>query len=151
MGGECAQVLAAGLLQRLHLGPDLFKRLLQRPNEVLHGLVARIEVVLRFLLQLVELSLRKHHELLVVSPQGFGAHGSQLRRQLLTCLDEDSDLLGGAGTFKLEPELKTCELRPKRSATDHDPAVPAELMPRTRHQCRTLANPPVVNCEGVTV
>src|SRR5207247_529263 len=39
----------------------------------------------------------------------------------------------------------------KRSATDHDPAVPAELMPRTRHQCRTLANPPVVNCEGVTV
>src|SRR5712692_9145721 len=39
----------------------------------------------------------------------------------------------------------------KRRATDHGPAVPAELMPRTRHQCRTLANPPIVNCEGVTV
>jgi hypothetical protein len=39
----------------------------------------------------------------------------------------------------------------KRTAADHAPAVPAELMPRTRHQCRTLANPPVVNCDGVTV
>jgi len=39
----------------------------------------------------------------------------------------------------------------KRRATDHGPAVPAELKPRTRHQCGTLANPPVVNCEGVTV
>jgi len=39
----------------------------------------------------------------------------------------------------------------KRSAADHAPAVPAELMPRTRHQCRTLANPPIVNCDGVTV
>ena len=39
----------------------------------------------------------------------------------------------------------------KRMAVDHGPAVPAELMPRTRHQCRTLANPPVVNCDGVTV
>jgi len=39
----------------------------------------------------------------------------------------------------------------KRSAADHAPAVPAELMPRTRHQCRTLANPPIVNCEGVVV
>jgi hypothetical protein len=39
----------------------------------------------------------------------------------------------------------------KRMAVDHAPAVPAELMPRTRHQCRTFANPPVVNCDGVTV
>src|SRR5947207_1072500 len=39
----------------------------------------------------------------------------------------------------------------KRRAADHAPAVPAELMPRARHQCRTLANPPIVNCDGVTV
>jgi hypothetical protein len=39
----------------------------------------------------------------------------------------------------------------KRTAADHGPAVPAELMPRTRHQCRTPANPPVVNCDGVTI
>src|SRR4051794_3876399 len=38
----------------------------------------------------------------------------------------------------------------KRSATDHGPAVPVELIPRTRHQCRTAAKPPVVNCDGVT-
>ena len=38
----------------------------------------------------------------------------------------------------------------KRIAVDHGPAVPAESMPRTRHQCRTAANPPVVNCDGVT-
>jgi len=39
----------------------------------------------------------------------------------------------------------------KRRAADHDPAIPAELMPRTRHQWRTLANPPMVACEGVTI
>ena len=39
----------------------------------------------------------------------------------------------------------------KRSVVDHGPAVPAELMPRTRHQCRAFANPPVVNCDGVTI
>ena len=38
----------------------------------------------------------------------------------------------------------------KRSVADHGPAAPAESIPRTRHQCRTAANPPVVNCDGVT-
>lgn len=33
---------------------------------------------------------------------------------------------------------------------DHAPAVPAALMPRTRHECWTLAKPPVANVDGVT-
>jgi hypothetical protein len=33
---------------------------------------------------------------------------------------------------------------------DHAPAVPAELIPRTRHECCTPAKPPVVNADGVT-
>jgi len=39
----------------------------------------------------------------------------------------------------------------KRREADHGPAVPAELMARTRQNCRTLANPPMVTCDGVTV
>lgn len=38
----------------------------------------------------------------------------------------------------------------KRRAAENGPAVPAELIPRTRHQCRTLAKPPAVNCDGTT-
>ncbi len=34
---------------------------------------------------------------------------------------------------------------------DHAPAVPAELIPRTRHECCTPANPPAVNADGVTI
>jgi len=33
---------------------------------------------------------------------------------------------------------------------DHAPAVPAELIPRTRHECCTPANPPAVNVDGDT-
>ncbi len=39
----------------------------------------------------------------------------------------------------------------KRRTVDHAPAVPAEFMPRTRHQCRRAASDPAVNCETVTV
>jgi hypothetical protein len=40
----------------------------------------------------------------------------------------------------------------KRRTEDQAPAVPAALMPRTRHQCRspTLRGVEVVNCDGVT-
>jgi hypothetical protein len=38
-----------------------------------------------------------------------------------------------------------------RNAPDQGPTVPAELMPRTRQKRRTLANPPMVACDGVTV
>jgi len=34
---------------------------------------------------------------------------------------------------------------------DHAPAVPAELIPRTRHECCTPAKPPEVNADGVTI
>ena len=36
-------------------------------------------------------------------------------------------------------------------AADHAPAAPAELIPRTRHECWTLAKPPAVNADGVTI
>lgn len=39
----------------------------------------------------------------------------------------------------------------KRRTADHVPAVPAELTPRTRHQCRRLASGPAVNSDTVTV
>lgn len=39
----------------------------------------------------------------------------------------------------------------KRRTADHAPAVPAELMPRTRHQCRAAASVEAVNCDAVTV
>ena len=39
----------------------------------------------------------------------------------------------------------------KLRAADHAPAVPAELMPRTRHQCWLLANVAAVNCDTVSV
>ena len=39
----------------------------------------------------------------------------------------------------------------KRSTEDHAPAVPAELIPCTRHQCRTAAKVGAVNCDAVTV
>ena len=39
----------------------------------------------------------------------------------------------------------------KRRTEDQAPAVPAELMPRTRHQCRSpVFSDPAVNCDGVT-
>jgi hypothetical protein len=39
----------------------------------------------------------------------------------------------------------------KRRTVDQAPAVPAELMPRTRHQCRRAARVGAVNCDAVTV
>jgi hypothetical protein len=40
----------------------------------------------------------------------------------------------------------------KRRTEDQAPAVPAELMPRTRHQCRRPAlSVPAVNCDAVTI
>src|SRR5215211_2084202 len=40
----------------------------------------------------------------------------------------------------------------KRRTEDQAPAVPAELMPRTRHQCRSPAlSVEAVNCDGVTI
>jgi hypothetical protein len=39
----------------------------------------------------------------------------------------------------------------KRRAEDHAPAVPAGLMPPTRHQCRRAASVGAVNCETVTI
>lgn len=39
----------------------------------------------------------------------------------------------------------------KRRTDDHAPAVPAELMPRTRHQCCRTTRVEAVNCEAVTV
>ena len=39
----------------------------------------------------------------------------------------------------------------KRRTVDHAPAVPAELTPRTRHQCRRDARLAAVYCEGATV
>src|SRR5215210_3999382 len=38
----------------------------------------------------------------------------------------------------------------KRRTEDQAPAVPAELMPRTRHQCRWAASVGDVNCDAVT-
>lgn len=39
----------------------------------------------------------------------------------------------------------------KRRTEDHAPAVPAELMARTRHQCGTAASDGIVNCDDVRV
>jgi hypothetical protein len=39
----------------------------------------------------------------------------------------------------------------KLRTLDHAPAVPAELMPRTRHQCCTPASDDAVNCNALTV
>ena len=39
----------------------------------------------------------------------------------------------------------------KRRTEDHAPAVPAELMPRTRHQCCRAASVGAVNCDAVSV
>ena len=39
----------------------------------------------------------------------------------------------------------------KLRTADHAPAVPAEFLPRTRHQCWTPANVLAVNCDTVTV
>lgn len=39
----------------------------------------------------------------------------------------------------------------KLRTDDHAPAVPAELMPRTRHQCCRAARDATVNCDAVTV
>ena len=39
----------------------------------------------------------------------------------------------------------------KLRTDDHAPAVPAELTPRTRHQCWRIASDAAVNCDAVTV
>jgi hypothetical protein len=39
----------------------------------------------------------------------------------------------------------------KLRVDDHAPDVPAELMPRTRHQCWRMASDAAVNCDTVTV
>jgi hypothetical protein len=39
----------------------------------------------------------------------------------------------------------------KLRTLDHAPAVPAELTPRTRHQCCTVASELALNCDDVTV
>ena len=39
----------------------------------------------------------------------------------------------------------------KLRTDDHAPAVPAELMPRTRHQCCRAASDATVNCDAVSV
>jgi hypothetical protein len=38
----------------------------------------------------------------------------------------------------------------KLRTLDHAPSVPAELMPRTRHQCWTAASDPALNCDAGT-
>ena len=39
----------------------------------------------------------------------------------------------------------------KLRTEDHAPAVPAELMPRTRHQCCRAASDPTDSCDAVSV
>lgn len=39
----------------------------------------------------------------------------------------------------------------KLRTLDHEPAVPAEFRPRTRHQCCRAASDEAVNCDAVTV
>jgi len=50
--------------------------------------------------------------------------------------------VGGGGDDDAGVKLRTA---------DHAPAVPAELRPRTRHQCCCAASVDAVNCDVVTV
>ncbi len=118
LGGEQPDVLAAGLLECLHLAADPFQRFLDRSDKVLHRFLPRIEVMLGSELELRELRLRKLDELLVVAPEGLGAHRAQLRRQLFSRLGEHRHLLRSRGPFVVERRLEPSDVGSHSRAPD---------------------------------
>ena len=60
----------------------------------------------------------------------------------LAGLTDTADNAAGPGGADCGVKLRTL---------DHAPAVPAELRPRTRHQCCRTASEPTESCDAVTV
>ena len=88
-------------------------------DEVFDGFLPGIEIMLCAELQLFELRFCKLDELLVVSPERFGAHRAQLRRQFLSSLDEYGHFLGSDRPLMFKRRLEPRDIRAHLRAADN--------------------------------
>ena len=113
---ERRAALDAPSLALLDLAVHVFERLGHRRDEILDGLLSRIDVGRRLGARLFELGLRERQELLVVVLEGFGAERGESVAELRLGVLVGAKALGVDGAIALELAPQARLLGPPRQA-----------------------------------